>query len=183
MDFKLDEHGFSWTASCRLPSWSGYLDRSGAYGGAGNQATSDGRVEIVFAPEGRDNSPLREDELRLVQWLLDNEDSVSDTVKAAIFEAYPALIADYGYTAEEQAEFMPRVLEPGELKRLIGLHTVHVHQTRNGTEPYLGFEFGCTWDDEHGLGVLTHGNRVVEVAGSDTARLLWMTEQDAETDA
>lgn len=180
MNFKLDEHGFSWTASCRLLSWSGYLDRSGAYGGVGNQGTSDGTVEIVFAPEGRDNSPLREDEVLLVQWLLDNEASVSDAVKGAIFNAYPALIADYDYTAEEQGEFMPRVLEPGEMKRLIGLYAVNIHQTRNGTEPYLGFEFGCTWDDEHGLGVLTHGNRVVKVAGSDTARSLGMTKQDAE---
>lgn len=180
MNFKLDEYGFSWRASCRLPSWSGYLDRSGAYGGPGNQELSDGTVEIVFAPEGRDNSPLQEDELLLVQWFLDNEARVSDAVKAAIFDVYPSLIAEYDLTAEEQAEVMPAVLERDGLQRLIGLYSVNVHQTRNGAEPYLGFEFGCTWDDEHGLGVLMHGNRVVEVGGADTAILLWMTEQDSQ---
>jgi len=33
--------------------------------------------------------------------------------------------------------------------------------------PYVGFEFGCTWDEEHGLGVLMHGTRTVEIG--DTA--------------
>jgi len=179
MDFKLDEHGFSWRASCRLPSWSGYLDCSGPYGGLVNGAKSDGTVEIVFAPEGRDSSPLEDDELGLVQWLIANEGTVSDAVKTAIFDAYPRLIEGYGYTAEEQAKFMPAVVDRGEMSSLFGLCAVNVHQTRNGAEPYLGFEFGCTWDQEHGLGVLTHGNRVIEVGGADTAILLWMAEQDA----
>jgi hypothetical protein len=44
--------------------------------------------------------------------------------------------------------------------------------------PYAGFEFGCTWDDEHGLGVLMHGTRAVDIGGADTAFLLWIAEQD-----
>jgi hypothetical protein len=47
--------------------------------------------------------------------------------------------------------------------------------------PYVGFEFGCTWDDEHGLGVLMHGERVVDVGGAETAFLLWIAERDAES--
>lgn len=179
MDFRLDEYGFSWRAKCRLPSWSGYLDCSGPYGGVIKGAVSDGAVELVFAPEGRDNRPLESDELDLIQWFMENEAKVSDAVKAALFDAYPGLTAAYGYTAAEQAELMPPVAAPDEMKRLIGLYAVNIHQTRNGAEPYVGFEFGCTWDTEHGLGVLTHGSRVVEVGGADTAILLWIAEQDA----
>jgi len=32
---------------------------------------------------------------------------------------------------------------------------------------YAGFEFGCTWDEEYGLGVLMHGTRTVEIGGAD----------------
>lgn len=180
MSFKLDEHGFSWTMRCRLSSWAGYLDRSGIYGGAGQQQASDGTVEIVFAPEGRDNSPLQADELLLVRWFLDNEARVYDAVKMAIVDAYPNLISGYGRSAEEQAELLPDYLDCDGMQRLIGLYAVNVHQTRKGDEPYLGFEFGCTWDAEHGLGVLTHGSRVVRVGGADTAILLWMSEEDAQ---
>lgn len=32
----------------------------------------------------------------------------------------------------------------------------------------VGFSFHCTWDDEHGCGVLTHDGNVVAVGESDT---------------
>ena len=83
---------------------------------------------------------------------------------------------------------MHPVADAGDFRRLTGLHAVHVHQVAlralndelaDGV-PYVGFEFGCTWDDEHGLGILMHGQRAVEIGGADTAFLLWIAEQDAE---
>jgi hypothetical protein len=56
---------------------------------------------------------------------------------------------------------------------------VHLHPIKRADLPYLGFELGCTWDEEHGLGVLMHGTRAVAVGGSDTALLLWIAEEDA----
>ena len=67
VDFKLDDHGLFQTAKTRLASWAGYLDRSGPYGGPGPAERSDGTVEIVFAPEGRDTSPLTDHEQALEQ--------------------------------------------------------------------------------------------------------------------
>lgn len=46
--------------------------------------------------------------------------------------------------------------------------------------PYFGITFRCTWDEEHGAGVLMHGTRVVEIGGVDTAILLWMAKENAE---
>jgi hypothetical protein len=66
---------------------------------------------------------------------------------------------------------------------LIGLHDVYVHQVLKDGLPYVGYEFGCTWDGEHGLGVLVHGTRVVEVGGAQTAMTLWIAKQDAHGDA
>jgi len=74
---------------------------------------------------------------------------------------------------------MPRISSVSDLRQLIGLYAVNVHQVVKNDLPYLGFEFGCAWDEEHGLGVLMHGMRAVEVGEGDTAILLWMAEQDA----
>ena len=57
---------------------------------------------------------------------------------------------------------------------------VNVHPIQHQGLPYAGFEFGCTWDDEHGLGVLMHGTRVVKIGGADTAILLWLAKQDRD---
>jgi len=182
VDFKLDDHGFSWVAATTLPSWKGYLDRTGAYGGRGTGASSDGSVEVVFAPEGRDASPLTEQELSLISWFLENEGRVSDAAKDAIFQKYPDLQESYDYSPSEKAEFMPDISSVEDLRQLIGLYAVNVHQIEKDGLPYIGLEFGCTWDEEHGLGVLMHGTRPVEVDGSHTALLLWIAKRDAELD-
>jgi len=179
MNFNLDDHGFCWVMKTALPSWKGYLDCSGGYGSDGGSPVSDGSVDIVFAPEGRDNCPLTERERALVSWLIDNEQAVSEAVKSAIFAAYPALQESYGYNESEAAKYMPRISSVSDLRQLIGLYAVNVHQVVKNDLPYLGFEFGCAWDEEHGLGVLMHGMRAVEVGEGDTAILLWMAEQDA----
>lgn len=46
--------------------------------------------------------------------------------------------------------------------------------------PYIGYEFGCEWEEEHGLGVLMHGTKVIEVGFAETAHTLWIAGKDAE---
>ena len=104
MDFELDSHGFCWVLRRDLPSWAGYLDRSGAYGGEGGIQPSTGAVDIVFAHEGRDDSAMTDHERSLVQWFFDHEPGVSDAVKAAIFQNYARLQREYDYSAAERAE-------------------------------------------------------------------------------
>jgi hypothetical protein len=181
LDFELDKHGLFQTAQTRLASWAGYLDRSGRYGSPGPNERSDGTVEIVFAPEGRDASPLDDNEMALAQWFLDHETDVSEAVKSAILQAYGELRESGDFSRDEVEELLPLLATPDDLRERIGLFAVNVHQIAKEGIPYLGFECGCTWDQEHGLGVLMHGTRVVAVGRADTAGLLWIAEQDAET--
>ncbi|HET7543890.1 MAG TPA: hypothetical protein VFK05_28660 [Polyangiaceae bacterium] len=76
---------------------------------------------------------------------------------------------------------MPSVQRAEEFHSLLGVHTIYVHQIQHAGLPYVGFAFGCTWDIEHGLGVLMHGSRVVEIGGEDTAFTGWRAEQDADS--
>lgn len=55
------------------------------------------------------------------------------------------------------------LVEPTDLAKVMGLHDVHVLATAKDGFAYIGFEFGCNWDDEHGFGVMTHTDRVVAV--------------------
>lgn len=69
---------------------------------------------------------------------------------------------------------------PDDLMPLIDLRSLHFHNVVNGEIPYIGFLFGCKWDQEHGLGVLMHGLRPVKVGSADTAILEWIAQKDAE---
>jgi hypothetical protein len=74
----------------------------------------------------------------------------------------------------------PAIANEHDLKRNVGLFAINVHQLNADGVPYLGYEFGCEWDREHGAGVLMHGTTAVEVGLADTALLLWLAERDAE---
>jgi hypothetical protein len=92
-----------------------------------------------------------------------NEAAVAAAVLKGIFEQYPRLRENYGYDKAEAEEYMPEIGSPADLRNLIGLGNVHVLPVVKDGMAYVGFEFGCTWDEEHGLGVMTYGTRVLSV--------------------
>jgi hypothetical protein len=174
--FEFDD--FFWSADVQLPSWVGFRDASLAYGGLTDKS-SDGTIRLTYAPEGRDDAPLNSDELAQVRWFLDHEAAVADALLTGLLAAFPALRESYDcYKAQEMEDYMPPVSAPDGFRRLIGLNSVNIHPIMKTDMPYLGFEFGCEWDQEHGLGILMHGTRFIEVGGADTAILLWVAKRD-----
>ena len=169
-----------WVTHIRFPSWVGFQSRYGDYGSVNSPQVSDGSVRIVFAPEGRGTEPLTPHELSLIEWLIEHEPEISHAVQQTILDEYPKFRAQVAQGQVDGWTNMPETVTLEELKCVIGLHSVNVHQVSSKGLPYVGFEFGCTWDEEHGLGVLMHGINRVEVSGSDTAILLWLAEKHAE---
>ena len=168
-----------WGAELQLPSWAGYQSRNGPYGSKDKPGPSDGAVTLIFAPEGRGLEPLGEQELRLISWFEQNEPMVSNAVKAAIINWCSPQSTERAARFDFGDDF-PVVSDDQDLRENVGLYSVNVHQLAADGLPYVGFEFGCEWEDEHGLGVLMHGTRVVDVGFADTAFLLWIAEEDAE---
>ena len=74
---------------------------------------------------------------------------------------------------------MPAIQQPEEMLRLIDLRQLFLHDVVRGELPYIGFTFGCTWDQEHQLGVLMHGLHAVEVGDGDVAFNWHVPRQDA----
>ena len=66
---------------------------------------------------------------------------------------------------------VPPVQSPDDLKRLIRLQHLRVLDMSKDDCSLIAFRFACSWDIEHGLGVLIHGANVVEVADSDITRI------------
>lgn len=170
---------YFWTGTDSLPSWAGFQARQGPYGAeSGGGHPSDGTVQVsVPAPSTPGTRWPWAEQISAYAYLKANEPSVAAAVLRAIFDRYPSEREKYGYE-EDEADLMPEIARPDDLKNLMGLGAVHVLSvTKDGTA-YLGFEFGCTWDNEHGLGVMTHKDRVVDVGGADTSFLEWIAERD-----
>jgi hypothetical protein len=176
-DFVWD--GYFWKTTVRLPVWQGFQSRQGVYGSKNTDQPPDGSVALIFAPEGRDESPLLDSELHLVLWAVQHAEEMQRSLLEKLLVEYPAIQKKYrGFARPED---LPPIHSTHDFKSIIGLHGVNVHQIERQGLPYVGLEFGCSWDGEHGLGALMHGTRVVEIGGADTAILLWIAEKDAKT--
>jgi hypothetical protein len=120
--------------------------------------------ESRFPGDNESRRPPSPDQARAFRHLLENQSAIRDAVLGAIFAEYPGLEEIYGEFSE-----MPTIGRPEELLGLIGLSIVHILPIARDGLTSIGFEFGCTWDEEHGLGVLTQNGRVLEVGAADTA--------------
>ena len=182
--------GHFWKCRTILNSWRGFQSRLGAYGAVSSTTESDGAVRLsVVPPGGVVAQPPAVEQANAYRHLLDHEEEIRDAILQAIFDAYPAMRARYPFGEELAVKEMPTLDRPEQLRALLGLSIVHVLNVAKDGAAYVGFEFGCTWEEEHGLGVLTHRSRPVAipflggatVSAADVASEEWIAEVDSES--
>lgn len=172
MQFELSANDH-WICDYPQPFWQDFANASADYAGLQNATATANTVPIIFAPQGRrEAAPITAAEHRLLRWFELHQQQLSQQVLAAIFEYYQQQrdeIISWPFFSGK----MPAITEPTQLKALIGLSQVFIHHINNGDDvPYIGMLFGCSWDDEHCLGVQTEGLTVQAIGGAETAFLL-----------
>ena len=181
----LEWDGYFWVGEITLASWAGFQSRGGAYGARSSKKPSDGTARLNVAvnddelKDEDDRPPPTAAQIAALQHLLDNEATVAGAVLLALFERYPDEKEAYEDAADED-DTLPEISEPNGLKALMGLSNVHVLHAQKGDAAYIGFEFGCVWEREHGAGVMTHLGRVVEVGQADASFQEWIAERDSK---
>jgi hypothetical protein len=171
--------GYCWGHRIVLPAWTGFQARQGGYGSVSSPKPSTGAARLRVQSPGKKAGPKppSAEQAAAYRYLLGHEEAVRDAVLRANFAAYPGWKADIDFGDEADAS-MPDIDRPEQLKHLVGLFAVHLLKVAKGGAAYVGFEFGCTWDEEHGLGALTHRRRVVEVGQADVAFTEWAARRD-----
>lgn len=177
------EDGYAWTGTIVLDAWAGFQSRRGPYGSLSAATASDGAAALNVMTPNDEKTPPSPAQAAACQYLRDHQEEIRDAVLQAVFAKYPDLQELYGYEGDEASEYLPDIERPEQLRALIGLSNVHIFATAKDGMVYVGLEFGCTWDSEHGLGAMTHTSRVVEIGGADTAILEWIATADAERSA
>ena len=172
---------YKWIGNLTLESWSGFRLPKGNWNAIEVNKESDGTVQlIVEVPNGEQKEPYGE-QLKAFQDLLDNEKVITIHILQAIFKMYPGEKLAYGFDEEEAKQIMPDLKQPEDLKQLIGLSKVYILSEGDDNVPYIGFEFGCTWDSSHGLGVMTHKGQVIFVSDAQAANTVWIAERSKKS--
>jgi hypothetical protein len=161
------EYGFEGTIE--LQAWDEFLtDLNGVYD------------LDIGGDMAEDNPVIAQEHIDAYNYAIQNQSSIRESIIRILMEKYPEMKSEYGYDQDEAEEFMPDVKNKEGFKDLIGLLRVHIMNVfKNGTA-YTGYEFTCTWDEEHGFGVMMHKDNVVEMGGADMSFLTWVAEEDME---
>jgi hypothetical protein len=157
----------------KLTSWQGFQSRQGVYGSQNAEAPSDGVVQLNIDC-GEDQKVISNTHIEAVKYLLKNDYQVRDAAIDGLFNTWQELEEIY-------EDILPKITDVAEFKNHIGLHCVHVINSVKEGVAYVGLELGCSWDDEHGAGVMMHQNRVIDVGGADVSFMEWVTYDDNGT--
>jgi hypothetical protein len=174
--------GYSWEGEVVLPSWRAFHTPRGRAVRAKNHGPSEGTVRIRFKAAG--NEPPAESQTAAYRWLLDHEAESTSAVLSAAFAEYPRYREEFidaydDEDAQSAAQQAPPLERAEELSALMEPYCVFVLPVEKDGVAYVGFEFKCVWEAEHGLGVLTHKGRVVEVGHAPTAFDARLARKDA----
>jgi hypothetical protein len=177
-----DEFFQRWTGRVRLDFFADYAQR--AYTRAekrdlGNRGSSPGEsdradeFELMLIGPDRGSKPSRRQE-EAFRDFLDHRDEVCNRVADAIYDHYRCHWGDWREPAEPGAKgpyyyevLIPELSSREGLKDVIRLNSVSVIDYPGIKLGVLGFCFSCTWDGEHGLGVLVRDGEVIEIGEND----------------
>ena len=161
-----------WVCEITAKAWAGYQSRRGPYGAQDREEASDGSVQAHLTRVDRaPDDPVRPEDDALVDAFLAHQHEMEPAVQLAVAGQHPgwrtALGEDCCMDEEELEAAVPKLPSPEDLRALMGLLAVHLFDVVHDGKHYVGLEFGCAWEDEHGLGVLLHGTEVIALGHAD----------------
>lgn len=163
-----------WAGIIPLSAWNEFQIRP---------TTSDESAEEVislYVNRETDQTAPSLQQTEAYHFLMSHQEQIRDSILERLLTDYDQMSETYEYEPEEAAKWMPPVESRSDFEPLISLLAVVIHQVHKDGMAYIGFEFECTWDDEHGVGVMMHRQRIVKIGGADSAVLSWIATQDSK---
>jgi hypothetical protein len=158
---------FNWRGVVHLDSWKGFAtpaELSPEGSGPLRGWLLDGDFRLTVEPSTAAVRGPTQEQAATFQYLLDHEQAIRDTVLKGIFDVYPKWRDGHNFP-----ELMPEIVSPEDLRSLIRPGGIYVMANPKDGQTRIGFSFSCRWDEEHGLGVLTHAGRVIDISSTDVA--------------
>jgi len=113
-----------------------------------------------------------------IEYLKNNQTTILESILSELLNKYPELQKNYDYPEESKQDFMPDVTQIKDFANLLSPSAIYITSVFKDNIPYIGYMFSCSWDSEHGLGVMMHKNKIIEIGGADTAFSTWSAEED-----
>jgi len=137
------------------------------------------KLEFNFGGETIENK-LNQNHKKGLDYLKNNQTKILTTILSEVLKCYSIWQEEYGYDDDEKEEIMPDVTSIKDFVSLVKPNRIHVLSIYKDDFPYTGYDFNCSWDEEHGLGIMMFKDEIIKIGGSDTSFLNWIAEKDRD---
>jgi hypothetical protein len=158
--------GDYWSAQVKMPAWRAYLSKSDR-----------GFVTVEITPPkstGESPCPPSEEQRAAIAQLLADQEKICAVVLKALAKQHAGSEDSWD---DDEKPWKP-LKDISGLRKHVTLNRISVLEMAKQKRAYLGFSFSCSWDGEHGAGVMTHKTRVVTHGGADHSFLWWLAKRD-----
>ena len=152
-----------WEFPLHLQAFEGFRDASGVYASLHDTNISNGWIRVgILDDTSEDPDPLPE-QIAAINYLIEHQNAIANSLLVALKEEYSNLKSIY----EDDNYTLPNCPNLDDYKKNFGIGNAFIHQDQKDGLAYIGFECGCVWDEEHGLGFMTHGSTVIGIGSAD----------------
>lgn len=165
--------GDDWEGKISLPVWRGWACKGeNLFGRRGRPST--GRIDVAVVFPGEEESEPADEQRRALLKAVEHQEAIQTQIVKSVLRYYADFTERCGFeeawfVAPGQLELPVKFKNAAELAPHVRLTRLHVHNTFLKKSAYVGYEFECSWDIEHGLGVVMHDKKVIEVGMAETA--------------
>lgn len=152
-----------------LLSWTGYYLYDDSYRLKENKVVANGRIElyIVHGMASDGSFYIPQEQANAYYYLVENEGRIKHEILEALKKEFPRLLSGEYASWDHEDPSLPRLSEltPGfDFKNYIGPGSVNIEEDVKDDQAYVTWRFRCKWDPEHGLEVITHKDRIIDIA-------------------
>ncbi len=161
------EFNGDWEFEYRFDAFAGLQSRRGSYTSQNSKDVSDGTVRVVIQ-DARNNDPDPfPAQLAAIEYIQNNAQTIQHSVLESVKAEY--LKQKTQWESEDWFPILSDENLTSELKNEFGVGNVFIHYSEKDKIATFGLECGCSWDEEHGVGLSMHKDTVFEVGYADTA--------------
>jgi hypothetical protein len=103
-----------------------------------------------------------------LRFLHANQAAIQQKTLGAMLDELPKLAQIHDFIDRDDTLF-PTTTDIWVLRKYLGLSAIHLMENEKEGFAYAGYQFRCTWDQEHGLGIMTHMDRIIEISEADSS--------------
>ena len=152
-----------------LPCWTGYFLTEKPNNLFKTEVVKNGRIDLwidgVIKEDG--SFAIDQEQTNAYTYLVEHQDKIKQSILQDLKNKFPQLLLDEYGSWDHENGYFPRIsdLTPEfDFKQHIGPATVSIEEDVKDNVAYIKWHFQCLWDPEHGFEVITHLNRVIDIA-------------------